>query len=296
MLALATGCSDAVAPGDPGTVTYALLYEGRPEGAPEILRVVLADGEAPTRLFPAGTVRRSPSVSPTGEWIAFAIWNDEGISEIYRVRRDGTGLQQLTSSGEDDDQPSWSPDGQQIVFRSWRRGRSGEIWVMNADGSQQRNLTPDVGPAIVDYSYPSWSPDGQRIAYHSTAGGDAGIWTMRTDGTDRRQLTNTMDLDTEPSYSPDGQWITFRRSSNLTGSEITRIPANGGPVVRYDLPGEQRMPRWAPDGSRIAFVTYDTPFSTGRIATMRPDGSDIIVHTPAGGFGGIWPSWERVRE
>jgi Tol biopolymer transport system component len=287
------GCVEVVGPIEPPPGSdYALIYEGRPEGGPELFRVAL-DGSTPARLFPAGTIRRSPTVSPDGEWIAFVVWNSEGVSEIHRVRRNGTGLQRLTSSGEDDDQPVWSPDGTKILFRSWRRQRAGEIWVMNADGSQQRNLTPDVGQAIIEYAYPTWSPDGQRIAYHSNAGGDAGIWTMRADGTDRRQLTNTMDFDTEPNWSPDGQWIYFRRSSDLTGSEIARIPASGGVVGRYVLPGEQRMPRWSPDGSRIAFVTYDEPFSTGRIATMRPDGSDIILHTPLGTTGGIAPVWER---
>ncbi|MBK7593671.1 MAG: PD40 domain-containing protein [Gemmatimonadetes bacterium] len=55
------------------------------------------------------------------------------------------------------------------------------------------------------------------------------------------------------------------------------------------------MPRWSPDGSRIAFVTFDGAFSTGRIATMRPDGSDIILHTPPGPLSGLSPAWERVR-
>ena len=51
---------------------------------------------------------------------------------------------------------------------------------------------------------PAWSSDGTRIAFISNhRDGDQEIYTMRSDGTDVRQLTvNDKVLDREPSWSP----------------------------------------------------------------------------------------------
>ena len=49
----------------------------------------------------------------------------------------------------------------------------------------------------------------ERIAYNSFASGNADIWSMKTDGTDPRQLTTNAAADGDPSYSPDGGKIAF---------------------------------------------------------------------------------------
>ena len=48
------------------------------------------------------------SWSPDGQWIAF-----KQLDDVWVVRWDGTGLQQLTDfpAGLNNTQPSWSPDG-----------------------------------------------------------------------------------------------------------------------------------------------------------------------------------------
>ncbi len=77
----------------------------------------------------------------------------------------------------------WSPDGNQIAFVA--QGPSGEtgIWRIDSDGTNQEYLC--------DGASPSWSPGGTRIAFRAlSADGSAGvIWTMRSDGSDRTQVT-----------------------------------------------------------------------------------------------------------
>ena len=96
-----------------------------------------------------------------------------------------------------------SPDGSKLAFEAF----GGDMYVMNSDGT---GLT-DLG---VGYR-PKWSPDGEYLAYmiteddgHRFTGSD--IYTVRIDGSERNNLTNTNDIiEMNPSWSSDGNQIAF---------------------------------------------------------------------------------------
>ena len=71
--------------------------------------------------------------------IAFTTTRD-GNAEVYTVRSDGSGLENVTSDVANDGQPAWSPDGTKLAFVS-TRDTNGEIYVMNADGTGLKRLT-----------------------------------------------------------------------------------------------------------------------------------------------------------
>jgi Tol biopolymer transport system component len=98
-----------------------------------------------------------PAWSPRGDSIVFTGLRS-GDFEIYSIRPDGSGLQQLTHDHGNDAHPIWSPDGGSILFTSSRAGwrdesmlayamgsRSsqsyGELFAMRADGTGMRQLT-----------------------------------------------------------------------------------------------------------------------------------------------------------
>lgn len=73
--------------------------------------------------------------SPDGRWIAFT-WTEAGEgfpfdrSQIYVVREDGQGLQQLTSDSlHPHNWLSWSPDGRYIAFKGIHR----DIWLAEVE-------------------------------------------------------------------------------------------------------------------------------------------------------------------
>ena len=111
--------------------------------------------------------------SPDGEWIYF---NSErgsdvaGHAQLFRMRLDGSGIEQLT----DDERVNWfphvSPDGTQVVYISFPTGTLGHPADLDV---VIRLLGPGgVGSDVVQLfggqgtiNVPSWAPDSRRFAY-----------------------------------------------------------------------------------------------------------------------------------
>ncbi|MEO5590469.1 MAG: hypothetical protein ABIS03_12840 [Gemmatimonadaceae bacterium] len=210
--------------------------------------LVNADGTSVVPVTSPGNHDIDPAWSRDGMRIAFASDRD-GNYEIYTVDANGSNLARLTSDGGRDARPAWSPDGNRIAFVTTRDG-SPAIYVMNANGDQPVRLTQVAG--INDA--PDWSPDGTLIAF----AGAGGIWVMRSDGEQQKQITsNEGSRDNEPAWSPDGRRIAFSRMGQ---SSIFVVNADGSGIRRW-LSGflSPRNPSWSPDGGKIMFATTRYP-------------------------------------
>ncbi len=93
------------------------------------------------------------------------------------------------------------------------------------------------------------SPDGKQLAFSFQ--GD--IWTVDAAGGRAVRLTNHIEMDDNPVWSPDGTWIAF--SSNRYGNnEIFVIPSEGGAAKRLTWNSGSDVPSdWSPDGKTILF-------------------------------------------
>jgi len=168
-----------------------LAYAAAPNGSFEIW-VADSNGNLGRRItsFRGGNV--SPVYNPkTGAQIAF-ISDRTGLPQLYIMNSDGSSVQQMTDGGYASS-PSWSPNGQFIAFawdRKYGPGAPGgqDIYVMEVATRKWTQLTHDGGRC----DFPSWSPDNRHIVYANSADGRADhmrVWTMLTDGTQRRPLT-----------------------------------------------------------------------------------------------------------
>lgn len=228
-------------------------------------------------------------------------------SEIYVMNADGTGVVNLTQHEAEDAHPRWSPDGSSVAFVSSRDGpwHVRRLHVMDADGTNLRFVPGGREPL-------DWSPDGQRLIVHQSYSVDRGgpprpasnVVTVRVDGTEEVPVTNPevcicQRWDGDGTWSRDGSRILFSSDRegfvnqlfliNPDGSDLIRIlQTPGGPLPEYG--GGDRVPRWSPDGQRIAFVHHHGLRSD--IFVVNADGTNLIRLTGDGVSGS--PVWRPV--
>lgn len=208
-----------------------------------------ADGSDQRRLMEfIAADQLGPRWSPDGEWIAF-FSNADGLFQVYKARKDGTELTQLTSHDSNNFMPDWSPDGSRIVFVSERDG-SRQLYVMNADGSNSVRLTS----SMFDDIRPHWSPDGATIVFESDRDGLPNLYAMAAPSTvvtqpidqDVRLLTFPGFSSAAPAWALAGEAILFssdRDAVNGVNWEVYSMNADGSNVIR--LTNSDKLDRFA---------------------------------------------------
>lgn len=246
-----------------------------------------------------------------GPRIAFSSWRAGGW-DIYVANLENDDLQRITRHPAVDRHASWSPDGTELAFASRRDGDSA-VYIMAADGRNVRRVEGIEGwaahPAwapdgkrlayanggsdlytvslatgqsrfLADHvvgSKPAWSPDGRVVAY---GGSDVeqnhrDVFTVEVDGGERRNLTNAMWADQDPTWSPGGQ-IAFS-SWREPGRAIHVMDADGANVhaVTDDTLATNRHvhPNWSAGGR---WITYDS-WSEVHVLDMTSGQSRVVV-------------------
>jgi Tol biopolymer transport system component len=131
---------------------------------------------------------QTPSWSPDGRQLVFTGF-DGGLSDLYIVNRDGTGLRRLTNDKYADLHPAWSPDGKTIAFVT-DRGSDTDFEHLRFGNLRVALFHLDAGTIELlghmeegKNINPVWAPDGQSLAFVSDRTGISDIYLYDlTDG------------------------------------------------------------------------------------------------------------------
>ncbi len=259
----------------------------------EIWAVNTSTGE--TRQIKTGIDAVQPQYSPNGKRLAFWGKDEKYQRDLWTALTDGGDIVRITNDADLDWNPVWSPDGKYLYFCSIRNGGT-SLWSIAVDEESGKPLgEPEaiVGPPAQS-RFVTISRDGKSIVY--VRGQPIGnvqriefdSMKMRTVGkplaiTDGTKHVRTADV------SPDSKQVVFY----LTGETQEDLVTVNTDDLRWNQltndMARDRVPRFSPDGSRIAF--YSNLTGVYEIWTIKPDGSDRQQITNHSGSGFLYPIW-----
>jgi Tol biopolymer transport system component len=164
--------------------------------------------------------------------------------------------------------PRYGPD--YVLYRSSQGGPDG-LWKFQ--NGTETELWRGRDGAVV--SAPAITRDGLQIAFVVRRAGRGSVQLMASDGTDKRNVAESLDVRDAPSWSPDGRWIVVVASEG-TASTLYKVPADGGAPVRL-AEGTNFDPVWSPDGRWILYSDWSPGGATVSLRAITPEGKPVTL-------------------
>jgi Tol biopolymer transport system component len=143
---------------------------------------------------PFGCCDTDPNFAPNGKLISFVRVKQDGVAQaLFVVRRDGSGLRQLTPyAWEVAIKHDWSPDANLILLTTnadfVRPNESANLVTIRPDGSGKTDLTRFTRGTKNAFAG-SFSPDGEQIVFRLEEGDTYSLAVMNRDGGEITRLT-----------------------------------------------------------------------------------------------------------
>lgn len=220
-----------------------VLYLRHENGDRTTLRAASADGASDQRLFADGSTDcprlRRPALGPDGTIAVVCSAYDEGDDDVLNVMSTDGKLVKRLDEGQIGD-PTFSPDGTRLVYARSKYvpySYGGALFSIPVDGS----AAPTRLVAGTNLN-PVWSPTSDEVAYVRLEGKRRSLAAVRVGEAGRpggtQALTSGSDVDQDPTWSPDGSQIAFRRGAKephlflmkADGDSVKRIVRSAGAV------------------------------------------------------------------
>jgi TolB protein len=253
---------------DGARIVFIRIVEGR-----EQLFVMRADGKGEVQITRDAADHEDPAWSPDGRRIAFILIAD-GHKIVTLIDPDGGHRAALTPATQSAIHPSWTPDGRRILYCTdddLHPPAKNESQIYAIDVATGRIATLISGGVN---TYPVMSPDGRRIAFRRMVQTiNSEVFIADSDGSNARNITNSLAFDGWPAWSPDGSRIAFASNRNSSYQIFTMRPDGSDTRLIANTEGRGTAPKWSRDGRQIYFTDCrNVDYGTGCEIMVAPAG------------------------
>lgn len=230
-----------------------------------------ADGSESSKLATLNGVVARPRWSPDGGLIRFTVRNPKLLTgRLWQINADGSHLHALLSDGLlNDCCGSWTPDGRYFVYQSTRHGMA-SVWAIREKTSLWERVSGApvrlTGGEMNAYA-PIPSKDGKRIFFVGVLPRGE---VLRLDTKTGHFVPFLPGLSGEGlNYTRDGRSMAY---ISYPAGILWRSKADGSDRRQLTFPPMScGLPRWSPDGQRIAFSAR-APGKPWKIYLIAPQG------------------------
>lgn len=217
--------------------------------------------------------------SSDGRQLAFIAGVDRENFDVYLMDVKGGTPINLTHSPEPEYEVAWSPAGDYLAFsrevivgqESDLPLRNSELWLMQLEGKVSTKLTE--GCCM------HWLPQTDGLVYlvFDVLSGLSDLWTIQVDGSNLRNLTHSPLREQEASVTANGQLIAYVAFDPSTEQSHLYLLDRTASVVTDLTPTFKSVgsPTFSPDGTRIAFQSYEAGLG-GQLYVIHLADSQLI--------------------
>lgn len=287
VLVVLASCAGATAPVEPGVGAKATFVLANPGGLSALDDAGRLIGKI--AMLPEQSAPTAPTLHPSGRTIAFALTGQpdpkRGFgSDIYTVGLDGKDLRAVLLHEQDNvfyASPRFDASGDVLYVHRRAAIIANGSFVGNEDTIERVDLRTGQRTRLAkDAADPTISPDGRTIVYvHLKDGQPESLWRVDIDGANAGPFLRTRDAFwylQSPRFSPTGCELVFSAAGHTvaaapggTGaarasggklahlnvpSEIFLAPCDGSGVRSVGQTGDDIVPAWSPDGTKVAYI------------------------------------------
>ena len=245
-----------------------------------ILRILFLSGilsaaslaaSEPVRLTHDGTLKRDPRFLEGGMELVYCYDEAPDLIRMMRIQLDESTAKPMFDNSGDKHQlePFFSPDGRYVVFTECTGNLSARLVIRDQQNKKDAYITHSGRGGTRS---PCFSPASDLVVYAFAETGPQHLWSVKPDGSDKKQINETQGISNWPNFTPDGKRLVYANSRennyeiysmNIDGADEKRLTSNSLMDIR---------PAVSPDGKKIAFTS--TRDGNYEIYVMNIDGSD----------------------
>ncbi len=186
--------------------------------------------------------------------------------------------------------PAFSPDGRSLAFLQSAGLSADDIYIVRLDqdlhaAGEPRRVTEDE--ARIDGLV--WAVDGESIIFSSERNGQRGLWRVPARGGRIFPLPGAGEGARLPAVSADGSKLAYTRSMRDLNIWRQSLAGDTEPKPLIRSTRLDHLPRYSPDGRRVAFISDRT--GSMQLWVADNDGTNALQLTSYEGELVTLPNW-----